>query len=92
MKSRRKLRAQRNRMVNRASRRNIYVKGWTQSIPRMLRAGVIMSAGPLVFDICASIYAGRIGIYAPFLYPMFFALGVGFVIDDVLKARRAAKQ
>jgi hypothetical protein len=57
-------------------------------LTRMLRGGLLLCLGPLAFDVCASIYAGRIGLYAPFLYPMFFVLGVGFVIEEIRKKRR----
>lgn len=57
-----------------------------QLILRMLRAGALMCVGPLAFDACASIYAHRIGMYAPpFLYAMFFALGVGLVLENARK-------
>jgi hypothetical protein len=55
---------------------------------RMFRGGLLACMGPLAFDVCASVYAGRIGMYAPpFLYPIFFVLGVVFVIEDVRKKR-----
>jgi len=59
---------------------------------RVLRGGLLLCAGPLAFDLCASLYAGRIGVYAPFLYPMFFALGVLFVIDDMRRKRKEGKR
>jgi hypothetical protein len=31
------------------------------------------------------------GFYAPFLCPIFFALGVGFVIEDMRKKRKDGK-
>jgi hypothetical protein len=59
-----------------------------QVLLRMLRGGLLACVVPFAFDVCASIYSGRIGIYAPpFFYPIFFVLGVGFVIEDIRKKR-----
>ena len=50
---------------------------------QMLTGGLLACVGPLTFDVCASIYAGRIHRYAPpFFYPIFLSRGQENVKSD----------
>jgi hypothetical protein len=42
---------------------------------------------PVAFDVVLSIYTGKVGLYAPFLYPMFLIFGV---IEALYRWRRRA--
>ena len=56
-------------------------------IRALIWAGTRACLAPLIFDVAVSIEAGRPDLYAPFLYPMFFLLGLAFEFEKYRKER-----
>jgi hypothetical protein len=64
---------------------NSYVLG----VGQVIWVGVKACLTPLIFDVAMSIYVGKPNLYAPFLWPLFFFLGIIMGLDRLRRARRA---
>ena len=50
--------------------------------------GVKACIFPVAYDAFLSVYSGKIALYAPFLYPMCFFLGVVIELESIRKRGR----
>ena len=59
-----------------------------QILYKLIRGGVLACAVPLSFDAIMSLLAHKMGSYSPpFLYPIFFVLGVAFAMQELRRHR-----